>query len=392
RSSRAGEFEVLRKMQISKLTVKMLRVIFKYAQCMGIIFFNIKGVTIFKISWLLWLSVILRLIILCAFIVYYVFYLLIQDNLILIFLQSIRMFVTTLFSYFIVSLQLFKGSEIIKLVGRLLNLFRSTRLLCRQKEYGFREKREFFFIITLMACLFYSIYRFTLHTSNSIYFKDVVTYLCNIYIYLEIHLIFNIHILAYFSFGFLYSEINKYIREFLKHHLRDQELNGDRKAVKKLKSKLKKILNLHREIFKVHTLFQRLFKFAIFLGLIHQMLLVGIASHLLFIDSKVRNVWLNIFICRHILEMFLLTISVEEARAQLLMIRWIHPEAYHTEENSKEFFNLLDVFYLHLNLYEFRMRPCGLFNVSNKLFLLYMSALISWLVYLAQSNLLTNNY
>lgn len=221
---------------------------------MGIIFFKIKGVTIFKIYWL---SVALRLIILCASIVYYVFYLLNQDNLILIFLQSIRIFVTTLFSYSIVSLQLFKGSEIIKLVGRLLNLFRNTRLLCRQKEYGFIEKRELFFITTLMACLFYdSIYRFTLHTLNSIYFKDVVIYLCNIYIYGGIHLILNIHILAYVSFGFLYSEINKYIRELLKHHLRDLELNGDRKALKKLKRKLKKILNLHREIFKVHTCFK----------------------------------------------------------------------------------------------------------------------------------------
>ncbi|KPU79394.1 uncharacterized protein Dana_GF27688 [Drosophila ananassae] len=73
------------------------------------------------------------------------------------------------------------------------------------------------------------------------------------------------------------------------------------------------------------------------------------------------------------------------------MIRWIYSDIY-TIGHFEELHIQLDMFYTHLNLYEFRIRPWGLFDVSNKKFLLFMSALISWLVYLAQYSLLTNSY
>ncbi|XP_017022053.1 putative gustatory receptor 93c [Drosophila kikkawai] len=44
----------------------------------------------------------------------------------------------------------------------------------------------------------------------------------------------------------------------------------------------------------------------------------------------------------------------------------------------------LEVFFTHLNLYEFRVRPLGLFDISNELFLDFLSALITYLTVVIQ--------
>lgn len=55
------------------------------------------------------------------------------------------------------------------------------------------------------------------------------------------------------------------------------------------------------------------------------------------------------------------------------------------ENLSSTFFSLqMEMFLSRLNFYEFRVRPLGLFEVSNELILVYFSAVVTYLTYIMQ--------
>ncbi|KAH8331283.1 hypothetical protein KR067_013565, partial [Drosophila pandora] len=395
--NRARQFKVLCKMTIPKIIAKILLLTFKFAQWMGLIVFNIKGDTVSNINWLVWLSAVIRLTTLCVVVVIYPVFILEQDLILKLF-HAVRFFVFIYSSYFIVKLQLYQSSEIIKFVKRFLGLLRKTRLLSRENEFGFERRREYFLMIIInVFCFFYEpLYRLAFRKLLS--FKDVAIYGCFTYVILGTDFFYHFHILAYFFFGYLYSELNGYVHVSLKPQLRvvEPQLRVVEpqltlRAQRKLKRKLKKCLHLHKEIFEVHKVFQRFFQYVTFFSFLQKTLLVESIAYNLFIELKLRCFWHQIAIGKHVLELFLLTHSVDIARDQFSMIRWIYSDIY-TIGHFEELHIQLDMFYTRLNLYELRIRPWGLFDVSNQTFLLFMSALISWLVYLAQYNLLTNSY
>ncbi|KAH8335504.1 hypothetical protein KR074_003893, partial [Drosophila pseudoananassae] len=386
-------FKILRRQNVPKLSARLLRNIISFFRFLGFLFFRYgtdkDGLIILEDNRKWWRCVTLLHRIICVCFVGYVYsdWIIGFNGIIQKALKNTR---TVLVITWIIRQQFFMNTEVISLANKSLKLFRRVRSLGNHKRVGFGGEREFMLIILLLCCRTYdfaSILAFYLQQEEFM----VVYYLCTTYIVAGINVMVYIQILAYFSIGFLYSELNNYIRDSLEYHFRELELKYDPIKLKKLKSKLKKCLNLHRDIFAVHTFFQRLFEFVIFLGFIQKVCIVGVTSYILFIDLKEKGSWYHLFIGNQVLDIFLLTVSVEEAKTQFSMIRWIHLESYNTAGNLKDLHNLLDRFYTQLNLYEFRVRICGVLDVSKKLFLLYMSALISWLVYLAQSNLLTNN-
>lgn len=321
-------------METSKFIVKILVLTFKYAQWMGLIVFNIKGDTISNVNWLVWLSVIIRLINLCVVIVAYTTYILEQDF-IMKFIHVVRLFVCIYSSYFIVKLQLFHASEIVKMVKGFLGLFRKIRLLSRENEFNFGRSRALMTLLSVSCLIHDSIYRLTLKNLILTTFKDVAINGSFAYIFLGTTFLYHVHILVYLLFGYLYSELNRIIRVSLKHQLRNLEHQSHQRAPTKLKTKLKKCLNLHREIFETHILFQKLFQCITILAFIQKSLLVGSLSYTMFIELKLWSVWYPIAIGTNVLDLFLLTYAVDIARDQFSMIRWIHPDMYnigHFEE------------------------------------------------------------
>lgn len=55
-----------------------------------------------------------------------------------------------------------------------------------------------------------------------------------------------------------------------------------------------------------------------------------------------------------------------------------------SNSSSTSFSLQLEMFLSRLNFYEFRVRPLGLFEVSNELLLVYISGLITYLTYIMQ--------
>ncbi|KAH8335451.1 hypothetical protein KR074_002148, partial [Drosophila pseudoananassae] len=378
---------VLCRMTIAKLTAIILRGLLKYGQIMGVVFFRIKNNDVLNVKWLKWISVIIRLVTMSSFVYNYFLLILGLRWFILKAILGIRLFSCIPSSCFIMGLQIFRGSEIIQLVQQFLELFRKVKHLCRRPKIGFRGKRELFLILTTVCIMPHEVlYILTLQISIEWNFKGILKVYNNGYVTVGTNVFLHINFLAYLSFGFLYSELNKYIANSLMPQLQDNDLQSDPRQLRKLRRKLKRCLDLYRDIFAVNTVYQRIFEWPLALGLVHKIMLTGSVSYVLVIELKFRSFWLIIMIFKHIYDLLLLTYSVHGAVTESSIIRSMNFETSEVS-NLKEFRILLDNFYTYLNLNKFRVCILGLFDVSNKLFLLALSAIISWLVFVTQYGL-----
>ncbi|EDV42550.2 uncharacterized protein Dana_GF16962 [Drosophila ananassae] len=115
-------------------------------------------------------------------------------------------------------------------------------------------------------------------------------------------------------------------------------------------------------------------------------MLTGSVAYVLVIERKFQSFWMIAIIFKHIYDLLLLTYSVQRAVTESSIIRLVNFETFGVS-SLKEFRILLDTFYTYLNLNKFRVCILGLFDVSNRLFLLVLSAIISWLVFVIQYGL-----
>ncbi|XP_070137307.1 putative gustatory receptor 92a isoform X1 [Drosophila bipectinata] len=214
----------------------------------------------------------------------------------------------------------------------------------------------------------------------------VLQFYNNGYVTVGTNVFLHINFLVYLSFGFLYSELNKYIVKDLMPQLQGNDLQSDSRKLRKLRRKLKRCLDLYRDIFTVNTVYQRIFEWPLALGLVQKIMLTGSVAYILVIERKFHSFWLILMIFKHIYDLLLLTYSVHRAVTESSIIRSVNFETSEVS-NLKEFRIMLDNFYTYLNLNKFRICILGLFDVSNKLFLLALSAIISWLVFVTQYGL-----
>ncbi|KAH8331068.1 hypothetical protein KR067_011196, partial [Drosophila pandora] len=378
---------VLWRMIVPKLIAIILRGLLKYAQIMGIVYFRVKNTDVLNVNWLTWISVIIRLMTVSVFAYDYFLIVLRQKRIILKVILGMRLFLCIPSNCFIMGFQIFRGSEVIELVKNLLKLFRKVKKLCRRQEMGFRAKRELFLILTIAFIMPHEVlYILAFRPSTQWNFQDVRTVYFNGYITVGTNVFLHINFLVYLSFGFLYSELNKYIVNNLMPQLQDNHLQSDLRQRWKLRRKLEGCFDLYRDIFTVNTVYQRFFQLPLALGLVHKIMLTGSVAYVLVIERKFQSFWLIAIIFKHIYDLFLLTYSVERAVTESSIIRLVNFETFGVS-NLKEFRILLDTFYTYLNLNKFRVCILGLFDVSNRFFLLVLSAIISWLVFVIQYGL-----
>ncbi|EDV42549.1 uncharacterized protein Dana_GF16963 [Drosophila ananassae] len=230
------------------------------------------------------------------------------------------------------------------------------------------------------------LYILTLRPSTKLNFEDVWKVYSNGYITVGTNVFLHINFLVYLSFGFLYSELNKYIANNLMPQLHDHGLQSDPRQMRKLRRKLEKSFNLYRDIFTVNTVYLRLFQLPLALGLVQKIMLAGAVAYVLVIERKFHSFWLIVIIFKHIYDLLLLTYTVQRAVTESSIIRSLNFETFEVS-SLKEFRILLDTFYTYLNINKFRVCILGLFDVSNRLFVLGLSAIISWLVFVTQYGL-----
>ncbi|KAH8298721.1 hypothetical protein KR018_008019 [Drosophila ironensis] len=369
---------VLRQISVAKVNAQVLRGITKYSQCMGVIFFRLKENKICtKTNWLKCLSVIHRLMNLCVFASTYAPYIVNDRVSITKLLHGIRFLVGVFSSLWIIKLQIFNDMDIIKFVQRFIELFGNVKSACIRRRIGFGGKKECCLILLNVCGMIHEIvYRLPMIRKFVLTYGTFAYLWCNTYIIVGTNMFLHINLLAYISFGIMFAELNYYFNTELMPQLYQLQASSDRK---KLRRKLKKCLDLYGEIFRLKTSFDELFLIPLFFAIIYKTSVSCLVAYSLVIHLKFRSIWLSIMIVKHILDLLLLTSSIQNAMAEFSMIRWINFEASH-----EDFQDLLDSFSAFLSLQQFRARILGLFDVSNKFFILYVYGLLCWLVFIMQ--------
>ncbi|KAH8294490.1 hypothetical protein KR018_008501, partial [Drosophila ironensis] len=317
-------FEFIRRLSIPQLNAKILHWIFRYAQFLGIVLFRLDGNQISNHKWMLCLGVIIRLTNLAAAI--YTFSINVGDIKIYIMqiIYSIRLYLAIQCNLIIVVLQLFRETETINLFKRFLNLFQKIRIVGRRRTRGFGTSRELWFIlICVMSMIHDLLYRFTFGMPKN-GFISTFKILCMSYIVVETSMMLHVHLLAYLCFGILYSELNEYILKDLQPKLLALNEGTDRRTIRKVQRKLEKCYNLHREIFKLKMDFSKLFQLPMVLAFLHKITLVGLVSFDLIVLKKCQSLWLSILIAKYILDLLLMTLSIEKAQTQFSKMRRLH--------------------------------------------------------------------
>ncbi|XP_017084691.2 putative gustatory receptor 92a [Drosophila eugracilis] len=381
-------FGVFRQMSVPKFSARTLRWIFRYGQCIGVIFFCLQkeskgGDKVSVCRWMKWLSLTHRLVTYCRFFYSGSAYQFFSSHRVAQFLHASRLFLSIPIVLFISGYQIFRSPEIIELVNKFLHLFWQVRILFKPERIGFGGRRELILILISSVCLIHELTYLWFTTKEELSWSFFLNWWCDAYVVGSTNMFIHINFMAYLSLGVLYSDVNKYVRDHLTTQLHNLDISTSKQKIRKLQNRLDKCLYLYREIYNISISFQRLFVLPLFLTLINKVVLVAMIGIRMIIDFSFSGIVFWTLIIKHTMDLLLLTISAQGALNQFRIIRRPNLEIGKAGD-LKEFRTTLEIFYIHLNLCQFRVCILGLCDVSNELFLIILSALATWLSFVAQ--------
>ncbi|KAH8417794.1 hypothetical protein KR222_005974 [Zaprionus bogoriensis] len=367
----------------------------RYARLMGIIWFSIEanpsnGSLVAKNRyWYKRFCLLSRLAVCCTLI-----HIRVIQNLFfvlhnVIFMIQIRLFFFFICSTIIVCMQFCFGQQILRVVNDFLRLFRRVRSLPGCEDMGFGGKRELSLLLVKILCVCYEILWGMPMLFSKFDVKFSIEILCDIYTSLSESLITHSCFLGFLSVGALYDQVNRYVRHELRRQLRSlEQLNGGQPSRRQLKSatyRLDECLAIYDEIQRVSSSFQQLMDVPLCLIFLILFLSMSIISHY-FLSNGFRSLSLWLLVIKVFVDMVLLTLAVHGASNSSRVIRRLSLEnCYVCERNDWQI--RLEMFLSRLNFFEFRVRPMGLFEVSNELILVFLSGLVTYLTYLLQSDI-----
>lgn len=325
-------FQLFREMSVPKISAGLLVGIFRYLQIVGVLPFRLiqgeEGNTVCSQNWLKWIGVTNRLVALCGFTHHFVLILLKSQDQVMQVLHATRVFLSIPSSLLIVGYQLFRCPEIMDLVSRFLRLFRQVENLHKSKRRGFGGRRELVLILLKVVSLVYEVtYQWFMDISEYSlgYF---IEWWCNTYVVFATNMFLHIYCLVFLFLGVLYSEVNEYARTVLAVQLQDLHPTISRRKRRKVRCQLENCLALYREIYAVNTAFQETFEFSIVLSLTHKILILALFGYRLIIIPVFDSFVLWYLVVKHILDLLLLTLSVQGAVNQFRVIRRLNLEVY----------------------------------------------------------------
>ncbi|XP_020806106.1 putative gustatory receptor 93b [Drosophila serrata] len=205
---------------------------------------------------------------------------------------------------------------------------------------------------------------------------DIYVSVCN-------KVLLHIAVVGYIALGLLYADLNEYVSTEFRSQLESLEDKPTGRKLRKARKNLDKCLSLYKDVQSLTFMFQRIYDLMLLFSLGQSCIKVALASYSTFIILDISLPWLLSKISFEILNMLLLTLSVQRTKLQFGNIHRLVLENCHLSEN-KEWHRTLEVFFTHLNLYEFQVRPLGLFEISNALLVNFLSALITYLTVVIQ--------
>ncbi|XP_017968118.1 putative gustatory receptor 93c [Drosophila navojoa] len=284
------------------------------------------------------------------------------------------------------------ADRVVDLVNSFLGLFQRIHALRGSEDVGFGRKWVLTLLLLKVIGLMYeSCYLIPGRISDiNVYY--ILTTICELYNTVNASVMLNVYFVAYLSIGVIYDQVNGYVRHELRQQLNElKTINGTPASRRKLKAaaqRLDECLETYDGIPRVVDSFHRLFEFPLCVVLMFKFLSIG--SIAFFVMKNLGGVSLWFMVIKILLDILLLTVAVHIARSNSRVIRWLSVENYYIT-NNRYWHMKLEMFLSRLNYKEFRVRPLGLFEVSNELILIYMSGLVTYLTYIIQYDMQREN-
>ncbi|XP_023166400.2 putative gustatory receptor 93c [Drosophila hydei] len=381
----------------SSFSASVLRVSLKYATLMGIICFSVKsegsdGRLVAKNrEWYKWFCLISRTLMCGLCIKIHKNFLLSLNASHFTIILIIRICIFIVGAIFTLVIQFRYGQRVVNLVNRLLMLFQRIYALPgnRYKGYGGKWVLTLLLlkVISLMYESCYLIPELILDFNTSfalVVFSDV-------YNNVNAFIIWHVYFVTFLSIGIIYDQVNSYVRHELRQQLSElNSSNGLPVSRRKLNAAghcLDECLAIYEEVYQVGNNFHRLFEFPLCVILMFGFLIVASAVFILLKQCGDNGLWLTPL--KTLLDILLLTVSVHIASCNSRVVRRLSLENYFVGE-SKDWHMKLEMFLSRLNYNEFRVRLLGLFEVSNELILVFMSALVTYITYIMQYEMQSN--
>ncbi|XP_017073399.2 putative gustatory receptor 93b [Drosophila eugracilis] len=292
---------------------------------------------------------------------------------------ALRLFGCLICSLIILVMQFWFGKELLLLVNRFLELFRRLRNLTNSPEKRFGDKNELLLMGFKVASLLFVFLAFRLRYTPWV----LLTIFCDFYTSIGTGMIMHLCFVGYLSIGVLYKDLNNYVDCQLRAQLSSLDENlANQQPTREAISNLDKCLSLYEEIHQVTRIFQRLFNVPLFLTLAQSLLAMAMVSyHAILRRQYIFNLWG--LVIKLLIDVVLLTMSVHSAISGSRLVKRLSLENYYVTER-KDHHQKLELFLGRLHHQELRVCPLGLFEVSNELTLFFISAMATYLTFLVQ--------
>ncbi|XP_068158004.1 putative gustatory receptor 93c [Drosophila tropicalis] len=393
-------FGILRNLSVSTLSAGILRCTLLYARFLGVVPFGVKrnrfeGKTIWMADnclWQKWYSLILRLMLSSWFCYTYWNVLRIISNGFELMVNVLRFTICLLCAVCIIVMQIYYGQSLLRLFNRFLRLFRRVCGLSekRKDKTGFGGVRELVLLLIKSFCIFHELFcewPMLFHSTDLFTFSSV---LCEMFVGIGAGMVMHSCFVGFLSLGALFADFNSYVRHDLRRKLRALELPHDacpnRRHLRAMGYRLDECFAVYDEIQSVGREFNRLINVPLVISVLVNFSVMAMVSFhaIMFSRTIVSYIWL--VVAKLFLDIAILTIAVHGAVSSSRQIRRLGLENCYVSEHN-EWHLKLESFLLRLNIYEFRVRPLGLFEVSNELILFFLSGLITYLTFIIQCKL-----
>nr|NP_732665.1 gustatory receptor 93c [Drosophila melanogaster]Q9VD74.2 RecName: Full=Putative gustatory receptor 93c [Drosophila melanogaster]AAF55925.2 gustatory receptor 93c [Drosophila melanogaster] len=310
-------------------------------------------------------------------------------------LQCFRLSASLICGICIIVVQVCYEKELLRMIISFLRLFRRVRRLSSLKRIGFGGKREFFLLLFKFICLVYELYSEICqlwHLPDSL---SLFATLCEIFLEIGSLMIIHIGFVGYLSVAALYSEVNSFARIELRRQLRSLErpVGGPvgRKQLRIVEYRVDECISVYDEIERVGRTFHRLLELPVLIILLGKIFATTILSYEVIIRPELyaRKIGMWGLVVKSFADVILLTLAVHEAVSSSRMMRRLSLENFPITDH-KAWHMKWEMFLSRLNFFEFRVRPLGLFEVSNEVILLFLSSMITYFTYVVQYGIQTN--
>ncbi|KAH8298720.1 hypothetical protein KR018_008017 [Drosophila ironensis] len=363
---------ILRRTSVPKLTAAILRKYLTFIRCMGVVHFRIENKENGLVSlddnrkWRKWLYLIHAIVCILGFDYMYSHFIFELECDFEKTMHVIRMVLQSLSQIWFIRMNILLDPELTSLVNQMWKLFRRVRSLSNHKRSGFGGGPELVMVIFMVLC---HIQEFSVFSRVVLNWNQWFVYWCDTYVVVAGNIIVHICFLWHLSLSVLCVELNEILQ---------LEMIANRRFI------LEECLAVYTEVHKISILFRKLFHKQLFTNMTLTILYIAMLSYQIIIKETLTMDWIWIWFTKIMLDQMLLCLSVQRILNEFGKLRLLILELMFLSD-QREWQQNMYTFVTYLNLYNFRIRILGLFEVSNKLFLIILSGMIAYLIFIMQS-------